>query len=137
MIPILAAAPLAASLVNGLFQTFRSHPAPPAAPNGPDFSKHLEAQMKAKDKSKNIDQAGSVQSLIALQKSMGPLQPEVQVALAQQLLNQTVQVHDTKGNNVVGTATDASWKNGQMHLTIKGQSYPLTSLQAVLHGVRT
>jgi hypothetical protein len=132
--PILAVAPLAAALVNRLFDTFQTPKAPQSASTTkPDFSKDLAAEMKKKE-TKNV-QTGSIQSLIALQQGMGPLQPEIQVALSQQLLNKKVQVLDTNGNNVVGFVNNASWQGGQIQLNINGKTYPLSSLQAVLKGV--
>jgi hypothetical protein len=132
--PILAVAPLAASLVNRLFDSFHTPRAPqPASATKPDFSKDLAAEMKKKE-SKNV-QSGSIQSLIALQQGTGPLQPEIQLALTQQLLNKKVQVSDTNGNSVVGFVNNAHWQGGQIHLNINGKTYPLSSLQAVLKGV--
>ena len=132
--PILAVAPLAVSLVNRLFDAFHTPRAPqPAEMTKTDFSKDLAAAMKKKE-TKNV-QMGSIQSLIALQQGMGPLQPEIQVALTQQLLNQKVQVSDPNGNSVVGFVNNAYWHGGQMHLNINGKTYPLSSLQAVLKGV--
>lgn len=133
--PILAVAPLAASLVNRLFDAFQTPKTPPqpASATKPDFSKDLAAEMKKKETKST--QMGSIQSLIALQQGAGPLQPEVQMALAQQLLNKKVQVLDANGNNVVGFVNNAYWNSGQVHLNINGKTYPLSSLQAVLKGV--
>lgn len=132
--PILAVAPLAASLVNRLFDSPQTPRLPQSVSTAKtDFSKDLAAEMKKKD-TQNI-QMGSIQSLIALQQGMGPLQPEIQVALTQQLLNQKVQVSDPNGNSVVGFVNNAYWNGGQMHLNINGKTYPLSSLQAVLKGV--
>jgi hypothetical protein len=132
--PILAVAPLAASLVNRLIDSFHTPRAPQtASTTKPDFSKDLAAEMKKKE-TKNV-RADSIQSLIALQQGAGPLKPEIQAALTQQLLNKKVQVLDDKGNNVVGFVNNAHWQGGQIHLNINGKTYPLSSLQAVLKGV--
>lgn len=129
MIPIIAATPLASSFIHGLFNSMRG--TPPAS-----TSRDFPLEMTQQTQNENATtQLGSIQGLIALQKSTGPLQPEMQMALAQQLLNKTVQLQDSSGNNVVGTVSNARLQNGQMNLIVNGKSYPLTSLQAVLHGV--
>jgi len=136
MLPLIAAGiPIASSLMSGLFNALT--PSQPVAKSSgkSEFNSELYSQMKKPHSATPMDRIGSIHGLIALQQGMGPLQPEIQVALSQQLLNRTVQVMDPSGSSVVGAVTDTYMSHGQSYITVKGQNYPLTSLQAVLHQI--
>lgn len=133
MLPLVATIPIASSLFSGLFNSL-SAPAPVAKGAGKEFRSELSSQMNS-HQATPYDRIGAIHGLIALQQGMGPLQPEIQMSIANQLMNKTVQVVDAGGNSVVGTVTEAAMKNGQMQLTVKGQSYPMTALQAVLNQI--
>jgi len=135
MLPILATVPIAASVLNGLMNVLNGRNAAPKSSDQTSFKEHLLARMRDPQELQSVGRIGSIQTLIALQQAMGPLQPELQITLARQLLHRTVQVRESGGSGVVGEVTGARMENGQMHLMIRGQSYPLTSLQAMLHGV--
>jgi hypothetical protein len=135
MLPMLAAMPIASSLVSGLFNSLAPHSHVSQSSGKSEFNSQLLTQMGNTHSTTAMDRIGSIHGLIALQQGMGPLQPEIQLSLANQLLHQNVQVVDKSGNNVVGTVTEAHMDHGQVQITVKGQNYPLTSLQAILHQV--
>jgi hypothetical protein len=133
MIIPLAAITTAASLVNG-FMNSRSQPAPPPKASGGEFSKNLNSEIGRMDQMNQANQISAIQSMIARQKATGTSRLDQQLALSQMLRDKTVQVQDSSGNNVVGKVTDVRFVNGDPHLSIAGRNYPMSSLQAILHG---
>ena len=131
MIAPIIAATTAASLVNNLLNSWTQSP---RVENGQaEFAKSFSDEIEKQSPTKPF--IHSLQSLIASQRAQGSYSFDQQIALAQALPNKKVQVVDSSGNNVVGIVTETHFEKGQLYLTIKGQSYPISSLQAVLEGV--
>jgi hypothetical protein len=136
MIIPLAALTAAASLVGGFMNSRSPAPAPSQAQNG-EFSKKLKSEMTSLDRMNQSNQISAIHSMIARQKATGTYRVDQQMALSQMLKDKTVQVTDSSGNNVVGKVLDVRFVNGDPHLLIAGRSYPISSLQAVLHGTQS
>jgi hypothetical protein len=135
MLPMIAAMPIASSLLSGLFNSLTPHAPVGKTSGNSEFNSQLLTQMGHSHTATAMDKIGSIHGLIALQQGMGPLQPEIQLSLAHQLLNKNVQVLDKAGNSVVGMVTDTHMNGGQAFITVGGQNYPISSLQAVLHQI--
>ena len=128
MIPIIAGISAVSGLISAISNARKS--APVQQPTG-DFRAELNRQVGQSSASRKP----TFQSLLAMQKAGGPLGIDQQFILSQHLLNKTVQVKDPAGNSVIGMVTDAQLAGGQMFVAIRGQLYPVSSVQAVLNGV--
>lgn len=133
MIPLLAAVPVAASVVNGVFSTINRAIHPPQTSGSADFSAQLARQMQSGNPTAST--APSAQSLIATQLSRGSLPLDQQIQLGQQVMNQTVQLVDSGGNSRTGLVTGMNIQNGAVYLTVGGQNSPITALRSVLRGI--
>jgi hypothetical protein len=132
MIPILTAVAAAGSIIQGI--AAMRNAAQPQAPVAEDFAKQLDAQVQTKPASPS-QKAQVIHQMLALQRSLGTLNPAQQIELAQMILNQQVQLSDRGGNSITGLVSAYQVVNGQIEITVNGRSHPLSSVQAVLQGV--
>ncbi|MDD2709691.1 MAG: hypothetical protein PHV34_17020 [Verrucomicrobiae bacterium] len=130
MIPsLLAAAPLAGAIANGVFNAINSPSSPPA--NTPSFSQQLDNRIKVEDDTSAATPAASIQKMLAKQRTQG-LSLQEQISLGQQLVGKTAQIADSCGNNMTGQITGIQVQNNGVQVTMNGKNHPLTAVQTIL-----
>jgi hypothetical protein len=135
-IPLLAAVPIASSLVNGAYNTIDGilNPSRPAT-SQTDFGACLARKMQTAGATSATPSPETTQSLIASQLYQGSLPFDQQIQLGQQVMNKHVQLVDSGGNSITGMVTGMGVQNGMVYLTVSGKSHPITALRSVLAGV--
>ncbi|MBI4023666.1 MAG: hypothetical protein HY360_01710 [Verrucomicrobia bacterium] len=134
MIPFIAAATAVTSLAGGLLKLGQPSNQHREMTGAADFRRHLADQVREQERNQAA-QFHSIESLLAMQQSMGALPPNMQLTLAKQLVGRTVQARDAAGNTFTGIVTGIRFANDQAQVIIGKRNCPLSSVQAVLRGL--
>ncbi len=135
MIPLLSGISAAASLLGNIFRPSSTEHGKQTA----SFQNQLvnELRKPTNPSNANAQLTSQIQSMIALQQSMGSLPLDQQLTLAKLVLNKNVQVSDPNGASTIGTVSEIFFQNGQVQLTVQGKNFPVSSLMAVIDGLPT
>ena len=135
MIPLISGISAAASMIGHVLSSSRSEHGKQTADL--NFQNQLANQLQqtTDQLNSNAQLTNRIQSMIALQQSMGQLPLDQQFTLAKLVLNKNVQVNDSKGTPTIGTVSEVHFQNGQVQLAVQGKNFPISSLMAVLDGL--
>jgi flagellar basal-body rod modification protein FlgD len=112
-----------------------------------DFVKLLITQLANQNPLKPTDgnemlsqmaQITSVQTMTAMQDSMGKMRTDQQMTLGQGLINKRVEVMDpATGASVVGIVDRVHLNKNEVSIEVNGAKYPINTLQGVLKQTET